>query len=239
MDANYQHRHTSMASYAKNDSKDLLYYYSLLLNNWHWVAMGLFAGILAFYLHLRYSKTTYNVAGSILVEDTEQNSVSREAILELGGLAKEAPLMEDRVRILGSTELMSRIVDSLNLNVTYSQEGDVKTTEMYEDLPLELLYWNTEGAEKQFQLKVKHYDATRFLLYRTEENTEMKNYGVPFSYGRRELVLKKKGLITDHQPTIINVYDEYTMAGLYASKLNIVPAGRSNIINVSIVFADI
>ena len=226
---------TSRVGYARNDSKDLLYYYSIVLNNWYWIALGLLAGAVAFYVHLRYSKTTYSVGGSVLIEDTEQRSVSREAMLELNGIEKEASPIEDRIRILGSTELMSRIVDSLKLNVTYAQEGKVKTTEFYGDLPLELLYWNTEGAEKNFQMKVKYYDAKRFLLYRSEDKTEIMNYGVPFSFGKRELVLKKKGLLSDQTPIIINVYDEYAMASVYASRLHIEQVGRSNILAVSMV----
>ena len=86
---------TSRVGYARNDSKDLLYYYSIVLNNWYWIALGLLAGALAFYIHLRYSKTTYSVGGSVLIEDTEQRSVSREAMLELNGLEKEASPIED------------------------------------------------------------------------------------------------------------------------------------------------
>lgn len=229
-----QHRRRANKGYAKNDSKDMAYYYSIVLNNWYWVALGLVAGLMAFYVHLRYSKTTYNVAGSILIEDLEEKSISREAILDLKG-DKEGASIEDRIRVLGSTELMSRIVDSLNLNVTYTVQGRVKASEIYGDVPLELLYWNTEGAEKNFQIKVKYYDAKRFLLYRTDDKTEILNFGVPFSYGKRELVLNKKGLVTDQDPIIINVHDEYSMAGLYASKLAISREGRSNILVVSMV----
>ncbi len=234
-DSNRPQRTTARAAYAKNESKDMLYYYSIILNNWYWIVLGLIAGACAFYVNMRYTKTTYNVTGSVLIEDMEQKSVSREAMLELTGIDQDAPLIEDRIRLLGSTELMSRIVDSLNLNVTYAQEGKVKTTELYGDLPLELLYWNTAGVEKNFQLKVRHYDAMRFLLYRTEDKTEIMNYGVPFSYGKRELVLKKTGLLTDQNPVIIKVFDEYAMAGAYASKLGIAQAGRSNILNISMV----
>ena len=229
-------RHRPSTGYANSDSKDILYYYSIFLNRWYWVALGLVTGLVMFYLQLRYSKTTYSIGGSVMIEDTEQKSVSKEAMLELGGVAKaDENLVEDRIRLLGSTELMNRIVDSLNLNITYSQKGKVKTTELYGDTPLELLYWNTEGAEKNFQLMVRHYDEKRFLLYRTEESTEIMNYGVPFKYGKRELVLKKIGPMTDILPIVIDVRNEYATASKFAEKLSIEQAGRSHILNIAMV----
>ncbi len=230
-------RTSPRGSYAHSDSKDWHYYYSVILNNWYWVALGLAAGLAAFYINLRYSKTTYLVGGSVLIEDVEQKPLTKEAVLDdLGSqTAKTPPAVEDRMRILGSTELMARIVDSLDLNVHYSQEGKVKETEVWGDVPLQLLYWNTEGAEKAFTLKVRHYDATRFLLYRDDEKTELMTYGTPFKFGKRELVLKRTGPLTDQTPTVIRVADEYATAADYAAKLNIQQAGRSNILGVSMI----
>ena len=233
--SNQEYRHAHGSGYAKSESKDMLYYYSILLNNWWWVLLGLIAGATMCYIQLRYSKTTYRVSGSVLIEDVEQKSVSKEVMLQLGGLNKDDDLIEDRIRMFSSTELMNRIVDSLNLNVTYAQKGKVKTSELYDNSPLQLLYWNTEGAEKNFQLLVSHYDEQRFQLHMPDGKVELKNYGVPFRYGKRELVLKKIGLMSDQSPIIIEVQDEYSTAGRLAQKLDIEQMGRSHILNISMV----
>ncbi len=217
----------------ESSSKDFIYYYSLLLNNWYWLALGLIIGVSLFYFNIRYSKNVYKISGSVLIEDTEQNSVSKEAITKELGFSHGESNMEDRIRILGSPELMARVVDSLGLNVTYTQEGHVKSTELYGDNPVKLLHWNTEGAEKSFQLKIKHYDSLRFTLYRTEDQTEIVTYGTPFSYGKRELVLKKAGNLSTEYPLIISVNDLYNTADLFRSRLDIVQAGRSSILNIT------
>ncbi len=220
-------------NHIESSSKDFLYYYSLLLNNWYWLALGLIIGVSLFYFNIRYSKNLYKISGSVLIEDTEQNSVSKEAITKELGFGQGESNMEDRIRILGSPELMIRVVDSLGLNVTYIQEGHVKSSELFGDSPIKLLYWNTEGAEKSFQLKIKHYDSLRFTLYRTEDQTELVTYGTPFSYGKRELVLKKVGNMTGEYPMIISVNDLYNTADLFRSRLDISQAGRSSILNIS------
>ncbi len=217
----------------ESSSKDYLYYYSLLLNNWYWLALGLIMGVSLFYFNIRYSKNVYKISGSVLIEDENKSSVSKEAITKELGFGKEESNMEDRIRILGSPELMIRVVDSLGLNVTYIQEGHVKNSELFGDSPVKLMYWNTEGSEKSFQLKIKYYDSLRFTLYRTEDQTELVNYGAPFSYGKRELVLKKVGNLSTEYPLIISVGDLYNTADLFRSRLDISQAGRSSILNIS------
>jgi tyrosine-protein kinase Etk/Wzc len=225
--------HKLHMKHIESSAKDFLYYYSLLLNNWYWLALGLTIGLSLFYYNIRYSKNVYKISGSVLIEDSGKNSVSKEAIIKEMGFDQEESNMEDRIRILGSPELMVRVVDSLGLNVTYIQEGHVKSFELFGNSPIKLLYWNTEGAEKSFQLKIKHYDSLSFTLYRTEDQTELVNYGTPFSYGKRELVVKKTGFPMGDYPLLVSVGDLYGTADLFRSRLDISQAGRSNILDIN------
>lgn len=219
----------------KTETKDLMYYYALMLNQWYWLALGLCVGVLMFYFNLRYSVPRYKISGSVLIEDTNEKSLSKEMVAMGVAVDKTDASMEDRIKILGSTELMNRIVDSLSLNVSYIKEGRMKTYELFDDSPLKLLYWNTEGASKMFQLRVKHQDSARFCLYRVEKKPEIIRYGVPFKHDNRELVLKKTGALTDEYFINISVRDAYNTAEQYSSKLDIQQSGRSNILNISMV----
>ena len=229
------------SDYAKNhgpirpisESKDFRYYYSILLNRWYWLALGSIVGFSLFYVNIRYAKNQYKISGSVLIEDPDKQSLSKEAISEQFGIAPQAPNMEDRVRLLGSTELMQRVVDSLALNVSYIEEGRVKTNELFGNSPLKLLYWNTEEASKSFQLEVQHYDSTRFTLIRSPQERELVKYGVPFTYDKRELVLRKIGYLSEQYPIKIMVNDAYSVAEQYSSRLEIGQSGRSNILNIS------
>lgn len=216
-----------------SESKDFRYYYSILLNRWYLLALGLIIGSSLFYVNIRYAKNQYKISGSVLIEDPEKRSLSKEAISEQFGFDQDAGNMEDRIRLLGSTELMQRVVDSLDLNVSYIEEGRVKTNELFGNSPLKLLYWNTEGVAKSFQLRIQHYDSTRFTLLRSEQERELVKYNTPFSYEKRELVLKKMGELSTQYPMTIIVKDDYDVAGQYSSRLDISQAGRSNILNIS------
>jgi tyrosine-protein kinase Etk/Wzc len=59
-------------------------------------------------------------------------------------------------------------------------------------------------------------------------------YGMPFNYEKRELILRKIGELDDKYPINIVVNDAYNIAQNYSSRLDITQAGRSNILNISI-----
>jgi tyrosine-protein kinase Etk/Wzc len=217
------------------DVKDVKYYFSLFLTKWYWLLLGLIAAGALCAVHLRYAQKQYKIAGSVLVEDFSQKEMSKDNLAQEFGYEKEDVNMEDRIRIIGSPELMVRVVDSLNLNVNYTQEGKIKSSTFFTKSPLRLLYWNTEGAAKAFDLKVRHYDSLRFTIYHDENNTQLANYGVPFKYQGRELVLKKVGLLTSDNPVTISVTDKYEIADNFRSRLSIEQSGRSNVINMEIV----
>jgi tyrosine-protein kinase Etk/Wzc len=231
------------ADYPKNnapirqtsESKDFRYYYSILLNKWYWLAMGLIIGLSVFYVNIRYAKNHYKISGSVLIEDPEKQALSKEIISQEFGLDKGMSNMEDRIRLLGSTELMQRVVDSLDLNVAYVEEGRVKTNELFDNSPVKLLYWNTEGSPKSFNIRIQHHDSTHFTLLKSEKETEVLKYGVPFTFDKRALVLKKIAALSDQYPMTIVVRDESEIAGLFSSRLEIGQAGRSNILNISII----
>jgi tyrosine-protein kinase Etk/Wzc len=217
----------------KAQAKDLLYYYSVLLNNWYLIALGLLIGAGLFFTKLRYTKNVYRISGSVLIEDMNQKTVTNEAITAKLGFDKEFSNIEDRIRLLGSTELMERVVDSLRLNVSYVQEGHVMKNELFAESPLRLQYWNTEGAAKSFQLRIQHHDSLFFKLFKSETDVELIKYGTPFNYEKRELILRKIGNISDKYPMNISVNDAYDVAQNYSSRLNIEQAGRSNILIIS------
>ena len=85
--------------------KDFKYYYSIMLNRWYWLALGLIAGLALFYFSIRYSTKQYKISGSVLIENTEEKSVSKEALTRELGFDKGESNMEDRIRVLGSTEI--------------------------------------------------------------------------------------------------------------------------------------
>jgi tyrosine-protein kinase Etk/Wzc len=214
--------------------KDLMYYYSLVINRWYWLALGLLVGLSLFYLDMRYAKNVYRMGGAILIEDPSENALSKDALAQQFGFDKENVNMEDRIRTLTSTELMQRVVDSLDLNISYIQEGHVKTNDLYLDSPLKLLYWNTEGGANSFEMRVRHYDSTHFVVYKNEQETQMQTYGKPFKYQKYEVLVRRLAPMTTEKPLLIRVSDEYQMAQTFKGRVEVKQEGRSNILTMSI-----
>jgi tyrosine-protein kinase Etk/Wzc len=235
---NNNSRHILDLKSSKGTSKDMLYYYYIFLNKWYLLVASVIIAMIIFYFELRYTEKMYKIEGSVLIEDKTHENASKEVLVKELGFDKEDASMEDRMRILSSTNLMQRVVDSLNLNVTYMQVGHVRTSTYFNDSPIKLMYWNTEGVSKSFQLKFKHRDDSTFLFFKDEKGlkTELKTYGKPFNVNSRELVIKKNGhIFNSESPFIIDVQDEYTAAMNFAGRLHLEQVGRSSIISISIV----
>lgn len=68
------------------------------------------------------------------------------------------------VEVLKSGQLISRVADKLNYNVTYYRVGRVKRTELYTDLPfkVEFKHIASQYLDKEFLLEIK--DSTSFRL---------------------------------------------------------------------------
>lgn len=215
-------------------AKDLRYYYFIIINKWYLLALGALIGASIFYVKMRYSKNLYRISGSVLIEDTNQKTVTNDVITEKLGFDKEISNMEDRVRLLGSTELMERVVDSLRLNVAYIQEGRVMKNELFNTSPLRLQHWNTEGVDKNFQFRIQHHDPLNFKLLKSENDVMLIPYGAPFNLNGRELILKKVGDLSALYPINIVVSDKYAVAQGFSGRLEIAQAGRSNILNITV-----
>jgi uncharacterized protein involved in exopolysaccharide biosynthesis len=114
----------------ENESLDIKQYLFLFLGNWYWLALGLLFGLAGAWLNLRYSPVIYNVSSSILINEQQKQAYSTDIIAEDLGLQARSDI-NNELRVLKSSDLMRRVVDSLELNIKYHQEGNIRTSELY------------------------------------------------------------------------------------------------------------
>ncbi len=99
-------------------------------------------------LYLRYASDVYQADASILIKDTQAGSGISElgALGDIGMLGNNFNTVENEIEILTSRRLMSQVVADLNLNVKYFNEGNIKTSEIFQSTPFEVVV--VEAAEK-------------------------------------------------------------------------------------------
>jgi len=213
------------------------------LFHWKWFLLSVFIGLFLAYTNLRYSIPTYQVTATILIKDDKKG----------GGLATEISTFSDlgfgvksnvdnEVEVLKSRKLVEKSITNLGLNVTYYQEGLVKTSESYKKLPVKVNFFNSSPLffKKGGFFTLKPISISQFELY-----TKDKSLIGKFSYG--ELIKNELGsMIFTNSYSNLNNLDknlinieitplEY-VTNSYKNRLEIAPINKlTSVITLSII----
>lgn len=108
--------------------KDLLFKY---LKYWPWFLVAVILSIGLGYVYLRYAPKYYTSVAKIrIIDDSKDLNVASEAVSLLTGSPKIN--LDNEIEIIKSYRLLSQVVEELNLDISYYQVGNIKTTEIWD-----------------------------------------------------------------------------------------------------------
>lgn len=111
------------------------------LRYWPWFVASTIVCIIVAFAYLKLSIPVYSTTASIIIEDEDSKTPSSElaAFSDLGildGLGTNS--IENEMGILRSKRMMNNAVNALNINVQYYNPAEIRTPEVYEDLPFQV-----------------------------------------------------------------------------------------------------
>jgi tyrosine-protein kinase Etk/Wzc len=140
------------------------------LHYWKWFLLGIILALGAAYFDLRYTPNQYEVSATILFDDESSGGMSSElaAFEELGIMGAGKKNIQDEIGILKSRSLIERVVRKLDLNISYSFEGRVLTSEVHKNtLPFKVTFFVRDStfykSYKTFRIQVVSDTAFRIL----------------------------------------------------------------------------
>ncbi len=107
------------------------------LKKWPWIVLSMLLFYLSAYLYLRYTKEQYLTKSSVKIENLQKGSLG--AIENLGGMPmvkKDGAGIE--IPIILSRPILLEVVKTLNFDVVFSAEGQIKDQLLYQNAPLEI-----------------------------------------------------------------------------------------------------
>ncbi len=107
------------------------------LRYWPWFVLCVLLSLSIAYVYLRYATPIYQTVATILIKDEKNSALSELAVFQdlgLTGNLNQAGF-ENEMQILKSRSLTERVVRDLNLNVKYLSEGNIRSAELFENLP--------------------------------------------------------------------------------------------------------
>jgi capsular exopolysaccharide synthesis family protein len=177
------------------------------------VALALFAA----YAYLRYATPIYSVAGSMHIKSDKQGARSDK--FEDIFVNDKAANIQSEIEVLKSRPLMQRVVERLNLQVSYFAVGKIKTTNIYKQGPFLLDLIELVDSSRSFTMKVKFITPFKFRI--NDENATfslgqvIKNNNGVFRLERNIGTAAGEYLVT-YQPTAV-------AAGPLSSAIQVAP----------------
>jgi capsular exopolysaccharide synthesis family protein len=164
---------------------------------WPWFFASVLIFVLIAFLYLRYTTPIYQSTATIIIKD-EKNSGSipgLEAFKDLGLLGgMDGNSLENEMGILRSKRLITDVAKQLQLNVRYFIEGNVQTTEVYSNNPIEIqiLKQDEEALSGGHSFKIYDKGENGILIFDVLSGKEINaDYGNPVDLNFGTIVINK------------------------------------------------
>lgn len=237
----------------QNEGVDIIKIIDKYLNHWKWFALGAFVCLSFAFVYLRYTSPQYQARTTILVKDEKKGGMLSElsAFSDMGlGTAMKSNV-DNEIEILKSRSLVESTVKTLKLNVSLVFHGSVKSTEVYDDMPIvvDFIKIKPDFFKRNKLLEFVFISPNTFTLESKLDNEEVstlsKNkkeyrYGEIISTAIGDIVVAKttvhnKLLQNDFKSIDIKVSPLDIVVDSYLSRLKIIPVSKtSSVVQVSI-----
>lgn len=127
----------------EDDALDVKKYLFLILSNWYWFALSIFAGLFISYFINRYSVNIYSVQSTLIIRDESPNSFSgAENLIQGLKLTRNTKSIQNEFGILKSYSFAYKVISELEeFKITYmgvGRRGIVKN-ELYTNSPFKVI----------------------------------------------------------------------------------------------------
>ncbi|MGE4346885.1 MAG: GumC family protein [Flavobacteriaceae bacterium] len=166
----------------KTESINLREQIELYLIHWKWFALGVFLMLVGAYLFLRYSTPVYKANSVIMLKDEYRGGAANELSVfsDLGVLKGTKDNAENEMEILRSRTLSEKVVEKLQLNISYLKDGKIKSSDLYKNSPVNIDVVDLTEESKLYtslRLEVKGIDNNNYHLFFQEKKIDEYKYG--------------------------------------------------------------
>ena len=132
----------------KIDIQEVLFKYII---HWPWFVGAVLVCLIGAWIYLRMATPVYNISATVLIKDDKKggNTGGMAGLEELGlsGLISSSQNIDNELEVLRSKTLVKEVVNQLNLYVSYTDENEFPSKNMYKTSPV-IVSLTPQEAEK-------------------------------------------------------------------------------------------
>lgn len=163
---------------------DLMEWISYFFHFWYLFVIGIVLSLGAAYLENRTVIESYQTAGRVMIEEARGPVNSNMGLMQGFGVESGFKNAKNQIIMLGSYDLISKVVDSLPfLNVDYMSKGNFKTRNLYDTSPIYIKpdYIAPEAYNLLFKIKLISNGTFKITV---DDNKLYKNLELEGRYGQ-------------------------------------------------------
>ncbi|HEV8286787.1 MAG TPA: polysaccharide biosynthesis tyrosine autokinase [Chitinophagaceae bacterium] len=141
--------------------KDLLFKYIRFLPVF---ILSLALALFGSYVYLRYATPIYRASGSLRIKNEKQSGGSNDERLNQLALNSGIQNIQNEIEVLKSKPLVERVVNALNLQVSYNAIGKIKSPNIYKQGPFLLQIFQLTDSSKPFSLNIRFLNNNSFTI---------------------------------------------------------------------------
>lgn len=172
----------------------------------HWPLFLLFIviALASAYAYIKFANPVYEVSASILVKDEKKSPNEKSAMEELdqSGSAKNA---ETEIEILRSKNLVSQVVDDLQLWATYKVDQGFKKKDIYATKPFVLVLTDTVSQLNGQQLDIIVKNKSAFEIVYADGKTKSASFNTPIKGKFGTWILKPNENVEQYVDSLITI----------------------------------
>lgn len=147
------------------DIRGLLFKY---FRYWYWFVLTLSLGYAGAYFYLKQFTPIYQVNATLLIKDENYTRNKDEVMDEFSAVGNKQ--MDNEMEVLRSRSLVGKVIDALNLTITYWQEGRSRDSELYADSPVKVNVKSFNDAAFSNPIYVVNFSTDQYQLLDSEKN---------------------------------------------------------------------
>ncbi|MEO8150769.1 MAG: polysaccharide biosynthesis tyrosine autokinase [Bacteroidia bacterium] len=224
------------------EQKDIKKTINIFVKNWYWFVIFVGMGLAASILYLKKATNYYGATSSILIKPQKSAFNALETNeLSVGGPGKDQ--LNNEMKILGSRKMVNEAVQKLNIEISYYVKGQIKTGEIYKNLPFKV-----EGKIIDKDLYGKRFEVVvlnnqQYKIYvsgRDWEFTKTCNFGEPVISKRFTIVLNANENIISGNSAIslvkylFSFHDLNYLVDKYKSSLNVASEEGASVMKLNL-----
>lgn len=211
-----------------------------LMNKWYWFALALFVSLSIAFFYLRYTTPIYSMQSTVMIEQNNATNPANTILTKFasGSSASGADNnLFNEIFTMRSQDLITLVVDSMDMNIQYFAQGRIREDELYQTSPIKVVF-DSNGylGGTGFEIRFKNINENTFEL--EEAVTQQFNYGKWISrpYGRFKIDKSSSpernlGYLDNQTPVTIRILPMKSAMEATLGKFNVsVSDGRTSML---------